>query len=318
MGQISTWQTELTLEHFVQVQRSRQNSRNRRLPVRMSRAMSRVCRATLRSCKSDNKHQVLALQRRSFIAHRYRCSSALCACEHHEQGQTHARTTTTQTVDTSHTRAVRVENSMPLPRVSCLLLAAACIATMATEERCVCARGTAQLASQDSPDRGIYGTLAGVCSLLVLGLTAPLVAGYLRRRKQSALVSEAGASDRSHAERDSAPAAPRLGFAYEVEQLGWLKALVNWPSYPASDAARAAALARESASRAAPDSAGHNPFGSALELDGPPPAHTSGQAAWPPPSHGIAGAQPAGRQAEADSRPAAIDELVASADAFDS
>ena len=157
-------------------------------------------------------------------------------------------------------------------------------------------------------------------SLLVLGLIASVMAGFLRhhQRRQKALISEAGASEGPRAGRGSTPAAPRLGFAYEVEQLGLLQALVNWPSYPASKAARAAAAAPESAGHAAPNSAAPDPFGSARALVGPLSGGANGQAAWPPPRRGIAGAQPAGRQAEAESRPVAIDELFASAAAYDS
>ena len=181
---------------------------------------------------------------------------------------------------------------------------------------CASLRGNAdlELAAPDSPDRSIYGTLGGVCCFLLLGLMASLVAGCLRLRRQSALGSEAAASDLPHAGRDSAPAAPRLGFAYEVKRFGWLQALSNWPGYPASDAARAAAAAPESASRDTPDST----FGSALALVRPASERANGQAAWPPLRRGIAAAHPVGRQAETDRRPAAINELFASAQAFDS
>ena len=59
-------------------------------------------------------------------------SSALCVRA--SQHQSHARTTgtTSQTAITLSTRSA-CRNSMPLPRVSLPLLAAACMATMATE-----------------------------------------------------------------------------------------------------------------------------------------------------------------------------------------
>ena len=168
-----------------------------------------------------------------------------------------------------------------------------------------------QLAAPDSPNRSICGTHRGVYCFLVLGLMASLAAGCLRRRSHSAVGSEAAAYDPPHAGRDSTPAAPRL--AYEVKQFGWLQALSNWPGYPASDAARAAAAAPESAGRATPDST----FGSALALVRPASERANGQGAWPHPRRGTA-AQPASRQAETVRRPAAINELFASAQAFDS